>query len=62
MLEWQTPQDAANWLRSHVTGTLQTDSRKLQSGDGFIAWPGAAADARQFVASALASGAGKKWG
>jgi len=58
MLEWQTPQDAANWLRSHVTGTLQTDSRKLQPGDGFIAWPGAAADARQFVASALASGAG----
>lgn len=57
MLELRTPAEAANWLRSHVTGTLQTDSRKLQPGDGFIAWPGAALDARQFVASALASGA-----
>ncbi|HEY5579735.1 MAG TPA: Mur ligase family protein, partial [Rhodoferax sp.] len=58
MLEFQTPTEAASWLRSRVTGTLQTDSRKLQPGDGFIAWPGAAADARQFVASALTSGAG----
>ena len=58
MLEFQTPTEAANWLRSRVTGTLQTDSRRLQPGDGFIAWPGAAADARQFVAGALASGAG----
>ncbi|WP_394756274.1 UDP-N-acetylmuramoyl-L-alanyl-D-glutamate--2,6-diaminopimelate ligase [Rhodoferax sp.] len=58
MLEWHTPQDAAHWLRSRVTGTLQTDSRQLQPGDGFIAWPGAAADARRFVASALARGAG----
>ena len=57
MLELRTPAEAANWLRSHVTGTLQTDSRKLQPGDGFIAWPGAALDARQFVASALVSGA-----
>jgi hypothetical protein len=29
------------WLRQRVTGTLQTDSRKHQPGDGFIAWPGA---------------------
>ncbi|NDP40381.1 MAG: UDP-N-acetylmuramoyl-L-alanyl-D-glutamate--2,6-diaminopimelate ligase [Rhodoferax sp.] len=57
MLELRTPSEAAHWLRSRVTGTLQTDSRKLQPGDGFIAWPGAALDARQFVASALASGA-----
>ncbi|MBA3057814.1 MAG: UDP-N-acetylmuramoyl-L-alanyl-D-glutamate--2,6-diaminopimelate ligase [Gammaproteobacteria bacterium] len=57
MPELQSPQDAADWLRKHVTGTLQTDSRKLQPGDGFIAWPGAAADARQFVAQALDSGA-----
>ena len=58
MLELKTPAEAANWLRSRVTGTLQTDSRKLQPGDGFIAWPGAALDARQFVTTALASGAG----
>ncbi len=57
MLELQTPTDAAHWLRSRVTGTLQTDSRKVGPGDGFIAWPGAATDARQHVASALAQGA-----
>ena len=57
MLELHTPLDAANWLRSRVTGTLQADSRKLRPGDGFIAWPGAAKDARRYVEPALASGA-----
>ncbi len=57
MLEFHTPLAAANWLRSRVTGTLQTDSRQVQPGDGFIAWPGAAVDARQHVANALARGA-----
>jgi len=57
MLEFHTPLDAANWLRKRVTGTLRTDSRKLCPGDGFIAWPGAATDGRQHVASALAGGA-----
>jgi murE/murF fusion protein len=52
-----TPKQAAAWLRSHVTGNLQTDSRKVQPGDGFLAWPGAATDARAHVAQALASGA-----
>ncbi len=57
MLEFHTPADAAHWLRNRVTGTLQTDSRKVRPGDGFIAWPGAATDARQHVGAALASGA-----
>jgi UDP-N-acetylmuramoyl-L-alanyl-D-glutamate--2,6-diaminopimelate ligase len=57
MLELHTPMDAARWLRSRVTGTLCSDSRKLQVGDGFMAWPGAKNDARQQVVSALASGA-----
>ncbi len=48
---------AARWLRSWVTGTVTTDSRKLRPGDGFIAWPGAATDGRRFVASALKAGA-----
>ena len=52
-----TPAQAAAWLRSRVTGSLASDSRKLRPGDGFIAWPGAATDARQHVAAALASGA-----
>jgi UDP-N-acetylmuramyl-tripeptide synthetase len=57
MREFQNPLDAASWLRSRVSGTIQTDSRKVRPGDGFIAWPGAATDARQHVDAALASGA-----
>ena len=57
MLELHTPSDAANWLRQRVDGTLRTDSRTLQPGDGFIAWPGAAQDARRHVAAALEAGA-----
>jgi len=57
MLELHTPSQAAQWLRQRVTGTLRPDSRKLQTGDGFIAWPGAAVDARQFVSGALQQGA-----
>ena len=51
------PQDAAAWLRARVTGALRTDSRQVRPGDGFLAWPGAAVDARAHVASALAAGA-----
>ena len=52
-----TPQDAVAWLRASVSGVLRTDSRLLQPGDGFLAWPGAAVDARAHVAAALAAGA-----
>lgn len=52
-----TPAQACQWLQSHVKGTLQTDSRKIRAGDGFIAWPGAAVDGRLFVQSALEAGA-----
>lgn len=55
--ELHTPVQAAQWLHGRVRGTLQTDSRQVGAGDGFIAWPGAARDARQFVAGALAQGA-----
>ena len=50
-------QDAARWLRSRVTGELRTDSRQVQAGDGFIAWPGAATDGRRYLAQALSQGA-----
>ncbi|HQQ69083.1 MAG TPA: UDP-N-acetylmuramoyl-L-alanyl-D-glutamate--2,6-diaminopimelate ligase [Alicycliphilus sp.] len=52
-----TPRDAVAFLRARVTGTLQTDSRRVAPGDGFIAWPGAATDGRAHVADALARGA-----
>jgi len=49
--------EAAQWLRTHVTGELRTDSRQVQPGDGFIAWPGAATDGRRYLSQALAQGA-----
>ena len=57
MTELHTPVQAAQWLHGRVRGALQTDSRRVGAGDGFIAWPGAARDARQFVPGALAQGA-----
>jgi len=53
----KNPQAAARWLTSWVTGQLRTDSRLVQSGDAFIAWPGYATDGRQHVRAALAAGA-----
>ena len=53
-----TPEQAASWLRARVTGSLTTDSRKVAPGDGFIAWPGAAVDARQYVGDVIKAGAG----
>ncbi|TFI40783.1 UDP-N-acetylmuramoyl-L-alanyl-D-glutamate--2,6-diaminopimelate ligase, partial [Diaphorobacter sp. DS2] len=47
-----TLHEAVDWLRQRVTGTLQTDSRLIQPGDGFIAWPGAATDGRAHVGDA----------
>lgn len=52
-----TPEQVANWLRDRVKGHLTTDSRKVGAGDGFIAWPGAAVDARRYVGEALQVGA-----
>lgn len=57
MLELRTPAEASHWLRARVSGALHADSRKVGRGDGFIAWPGAATDGRQYVPAALAQGA-----
>jgi UDP-N-acetylmuramoyl-L-alanyl-D-glutamate--2,6-diaminopimelate ligase len=53
----KSPQAAARWLKEWVTGTLRTDSRLVQPGDAFIAWPGQVTDGRQYVKAALAAGA-----
>jgi UDP-N-acetylmuramoyl-L-alanyl-D-glutamate--2,6-diaminopimelate ligase len=57
MQNFQTPTQAAQWLRQRVTGTLRSDSRTVVAGDGFIAWPGTVVDSRQYVADALQRGA-----
>lgn len=50
--------EAMAWLKARVTGgTLQTDSRKVQPGDAFIAWPGGVTDGRAYVAQAVQRGA-----
>ena len=46
------------WLRQHGVRALSVDSRRVRTGDAFIAWPGHAVDARQYVRQALAAGAG----
>ncbi len=47
------------WLEQQVPASAQlcTDSRRVQAGDVFVAWPGYARDARDFVDTALAAGA-----
>lgn len=57
MIHLNNPTEAVNWLKAHVTGELRIDSRDIKAGDGFIAWPGAAVDGRQFVKAALQKGA-----
>lgn len=57
MQSFSEPLAAARWLQQQVPGTLHTDSRKLKPGDGFLAWPGAATDARAHVTTALEQGA-----
>ena len=57
VLALSSPLQAAAWLAGRVTGQLRSDSRAVQVGDGFIAWPGHARDGRIFVPQALQAGA-----
>ncbi|MBU3738995.1 MAG: UDP-N-acetylmuramoyl-L-alanyl-D-glutamate--2,6-diaminopimelate ligase [Rhodoferax sp.] len=57
MQRLEHPRQAAEWLRGRARGDLCTDSRQLAPGDAFLAWPGAATDARRFVADVLGRGA-----
>jgi len=48
--------EAVVWLRAHGVRRLVSDSRQLQAGDAFLAWPGAQHDARRFLAQAARAG------
>jgi UDP-N-acetylmuramyl pentapeptide synthase len=49
--------EALGWFAERGVRSLTTDSRKAGEGDAFIAWPGYAVDARQFVPQAISAGA-----
>ena len=51
---------AVDWLRTKLHGELCMDSRQVRPGDGFIAWPGHATDARRHVRAALESAAAER--
>ncbi|WP_180682772.1 UDP-N-acetylmuramoyl-L-alanyl-D-glutamate--2,6-diaminopimelate ligase [Tepidicella baoligensis] len=49
--------EAAAWLKEHQARRLVCDSRQLQAGDAFVAWPGSGQDGRRFVNASLRAGA-----
>jgi MurE/MurF fusion protein len=57
MIQLNNPTEAVEWLKANVKGEFRIDSRDIQTGDGFIAWPGAAVDGRLYVKAALQKGA-----
>ncbi len=57
MQHFQTPQQAAQWLRQRGVRRLHTDSRKVVAGDAFLAWPGARHDGRRHIDASLQRGA-----
>jgi len=57
MQVFETAAEAADGLRRAGAVALQADSRCVRPGDAFVAWPGAATDARRFVVDALRAGA-----
>jgi UDP-N-acetylmuramoyl-L-alanyl-D-glutamate--2,6-diaminopimelate ligase len=53
-----SPHDICQWIRAAAPGgRLVSDSRRLQRGDVFFAYPGEAVDGRKYIDAALANGA-----
>lgn len=48
---------ALDFLRASGAAGLVSDTRRLQRGEAFVAWPGLAVDPRRYVGAALADGA-----
>lgn len=53
----QNVNEAVDWLRSCRVSRIHSHTSHIQTGDAFIAWPGSAVDARQYVMAALECGA-----
>src|SRR4051794_2649386 len=53
-----SPHDICQWIRAAAPGgRLVADSRQVQAGDVFVAYPGQASDGRSHIAAAIANGA-----
>ncbi|MFY7941692.1 MAG: Mur ligase domain-containing protein, partial [Burkholderiaceae bacterium] len=57
LLHLATVEEALAWLQAQGAARLCADSRQVQAGSAFIAWPGYATDGRRFVDGACAAGA-----
>ncbi len=57
LLHLATVEDALAWLQVRGAQRICADSRRVQAGSAFIAWPGYATDGRRFVDGACAAGA-----
>ena len=57
VLQLSSVDEALAWLKAVGVRSLQCDSRRVQPGDAFIAWPGLATDGRRYVLPALQAGA-----
>ncbi len=54
----EKPNDIRQWIEAAAPGgRLVSDSRRVQRGDVFLAYPGAAADGRRFIGAAVERGA-----
>jgi UDP-N-acetylmuramoyl-L-alanyl-D-glutamate--2,6-diaminopimelate ligase len=54
----ETPGDICAWIEAAAPGgRLVSDSRRVQSGDVFFAYPGDAADGRRFIRERRRAGA-----
>lgn len=51
------PAQAVEWLQAHQARRLVCDSRRLEAGDAFVAWPGSGQDGRRFVNESFRAGA-----
>ena len=57
MATFTNPQDAVRWLRALGAKSLHSDSRQVNAGDAFVAWPGGLRDPRHHVEGALKNAA-----
>jgi UDP-N-acetylmuramoyl-L-alanyl-D-glutamate--2,6-diaminopimelate ligase len=57
-MQTMTPNEICNWIKQAApNGQLASDSRRIQRGDVFFAYPGDAGDGRDYIGAAITAGA-----